>query len=140
MGLISGTDLRIQLGTTPLGYATSCTMSLSAETKESISKDSTSSWSEVTIGQLSGSLGFEGLLSFDDTINSVAVEDVEGIYDNFAAKTSVTWKFTDSTTGNIEWSGSGFITSLELGAPVEENATYSGTITMSGAPSKATIA
>lgn len=139
MGLISGTDLRIEVGTTPLGYATNCTLSQTAETRESVSKDSTSSWAEFTVGQLSASLSFEGFFSFDDTINSNAREDVEGLWDNFSGKTSITWKFTDSASGNVEWSGSGFVTSLEFAAAVEENATYSGTITVSGAVSKATI-
>lgn len=139
-GITSGTDLRISVATIPLAYATNCSLSMSAETRESISKDSTSSWQDSSVGQLSASLSFEGFFTIDDTINSNTREDFEGVFDVFAAKTQVAWKFSTGVTGDVEYSGNGYITSLEANAPVEEDATYSGTITVSGAVAKATIA
>lgn len=138
-GITSGTDLRIQVETVALAYATNCTLSMSAETRESISKDSTSSWQDSTVGQLSATLSFEGFFTIDDTINSNTREDFEGIFDVFSGKTQIAWKFTTGTTGDVEYSGNGYITTLEATAPVEENATYSGTITVTGAVSKTTI-
>ncbi len=139
-GITSGTDLRISVATNPLAYATSCSLSMSAETRESVSKDSTSSWQDSTVGQLSASLSFEGFFTIDDTINSNNREDFEGLFDNFSGKTQIAWTFSTGTTGDVEYSGNGYITSLDSSAPVEENATYSGTITVTGAVSKATIA
>jgi len=139
MGVVNGTNLRIYDGSTPLGYATSCSLSMSAETRETVSKDSTSSWAENEVGQLSATLSFEGFYSSDATINAVTVKTVDDIYSKFEAKTAISWSFKSATTGEFIYSGSGYITSLEFNAPVEENATYSGTITVSGAITNTTI-
>lgn len=139
MAVISGTNLRIYDDTTPLGYATSCSLSMSAETRETISKDSTSSWSDSEVGQLSASLSFEGFFSEDTSINAVTVKSIEDIFTKFKNKTAISWRFTTDTVDDVVYSGSGYFTSLEYSAPVEENATYSGTITVTGAVTQATI-
>lgn len=140
MGVVNGTNLRIYDGSDPLGYATSCTLDMSAETRETLSKDSVSSWGESEVGQLSATLSFEGFFSEDTTINSDTVKSVEDIFTKFSAKTSISWKFTTDVTGEVEYSGSGFLTALNFSAPVEENATYSGTITVSGAVTQGSVA
>lgn len=139
MGVINGTNLRIYDGGVPLGYATSCSLDLSAETRETISKDSVASWSESEVGTLSGSLSFDGFFSEDTTINAVTVKSIEDIFTKFAAKTAISWSFTTDVLGTVIYSGSGNITSLNFSAPVEENSTYSGTITVSGAVTQGTV-
>lgn len=139
MGVISGTNLRIYNGTDPYGYATSCTLDMSAEVRETLSKDSVSSWAENEVGQLSATLSFEGFFSEDTTINSTNVENVSDLFGDFSGKTAVSWRFTTDATGEAVWSGSGYITSLSFTGNVEENATYSGTITVSGAITEADI-
>lgn len=139
-GVVSGTDLRIYDGGVPLGYATNCTLDMSGETRETVHKDSSGGWSESEMGKLSGSLSFEGFFSEDTTINAATVKSIEDIFTKFSAKTAISWTFTTGVTGEVEYSGSGYITALTMGAPVEENATYSGTITISGAVTQGSAA
>lgn len=139
MSVVNGTNLRIYDSDVPLGYATSCTLDMSAETRETVSKDSVSSWAENEVGQLSATLSFEGFYSSDTTINATTVKNVNDLYDKFEAKTAISWSFQSAASGEFIYSGSGYITSLSFNAPVEENATYSGTITVSGAVTNTTI-
>lgn len=138
-GVINGTNLRIKIGTDPLAYATSCALDLSAETLESVSKDSVASWSSSTVGQLSGSLSFEGFYTEDATISSDDRENPNTLFDAFAAKTLISWEFSTATSGDTKYTGSGYITALNFTGPVEENATYSGTITVSGAVTQGSV-
>jgi hypothetical protein len=71
MGVIKGTNFRIYDATVPLGYATSCSLSMSAETTETISKDSVASWAESEVDTKSATLSFEGFASEDVEINAV---------------------------------------------------------------------
>lgn len=139
MSVVNGTDLRIYNDTKPLGYATSCTLDMSAETRETLSKDSVSSWAESEVGQKSATLSFEGFYSEDTTINSNDVESGVDIFDDFAAGTAISWRFSTDTASDVEFYGSGYITSYSITTPVEENSTYSGTITVSGQVQKRTI-
>lgn len=139
MSVISGTLLRIYDDTAALGYATSCSLDVSVETRETISKDSAGSWAENEAGKISATLSFEGFASEDQTINSNTVKSIEDIFTKVAAKTAVDWRFTTDATGEIEYSGSGYFTSFNISSPVEENATYSGTITVTGAITQGTV-
>lgn len=140
MGVIKGTNFRIYDATVPMGYATSCSLSMSAETTETISKDSVSSWAEAEIDTKSASLSFEGFASEDVTISAVTVKSIEDIFTKFSAGTAISWRFTTDVSGTVVYSGSGYITSLDINAPVGENTTYSGTITVTGAVTQAAIA
>jgi len=139
-GVINGTLLRVTLGGDKTIYATSSTLSMSMETRETINKDNTGSWASAEAGTKSATLTFEGQYSQDDTVDAEARVDGPGIFTLFDAGTAVSWKMTTGVTGDDEYSGTGLITSFEVSAPVEENSTYSGTITVTGAITKATIA
>ena len=139
MGVVNGTNLRIYDDTVPLGYATSCTLDMSAETRETVSKDNVASWGESEVGQLSATLSFEGFFSEDTTIGATTVKSVEDLFTKFAAKTAISWRFTTDVSTEVVYSGSGYITAFNLSAPVEENATYSGTITVTGAVTQGSI-
>jgi hypothetical protein len=93
MGVIKGTNFRIYDGTVPLGYATSCSLSMSAETTETISKDSVASWAESEVDTKSATLSFEGFASEDISINAVTVKSIEDLFTKFAAGTAISWRF-----------------------------------------------
>lgn len=137
---MNGTLMRVTLGGDEVIHPTNCTMSLSMETRETISKDNTGSWADAAAGTKSGTISFEGLYSQDDTISADARVDSGGVFALFSAGTAVTWELTTGVTGDEKYSGTGLLTSFEAGFPVEENATYSGTITITGEVTKATIA
>lgn len=138
-GVINGTLMRITLGGDKTIYPTECSMSLSVETRETISKDSVASWSTSEAGTKSGTISFAGFYSEDTTVSAEARNSAPDIYALFEAGAAVSWELTTGVTGDTKYSGSGIITSFESSWPVDENSTYSGTITITGAVTDAAV-
>jgi predicted secreted protein len=132
--IVNGTDLRFYWEGTAIGEATSCTVSLSRETRETLTKDNVQSWAAYEAGKKSGTFDFEGLISFDTTNT-----DVTDIFTAFNDGTSITMRFTTGDTGAPYWEAEALITSLSYSGAVEENATYSGTGTITGAVTQGTV-
>ena len=140
-GIPKGELIRLQIGGTKIGHATSSGISIQTATTEVSSKDTgNGAWTETIAGKNSWSATCEGLLSFDDLIDSVAALTYEDLYDAQIARTAVAVKWTTGVTGDTEFSGNALITGLDLTAPNDENGTYSFTLTGTGALGKATIA
>ena len=139
-GVINGTNLRFYVGGDVVGHATSCTMSLSMEIRETLDKDSVSGYAGGAAGQRSGSLSFEGLGSEDIVLNAADVASMATLLTQFSSDTAFAWKFTTDATGDVSVTGNGLISDISISAAVEENATLSGTVTMIGAPTFGTVA
>ncbi len=134
-GVILGTDLRIYVGGEAIGYATSATLSLSSETLETIHKDNAGGgWISNSIGQKSGTVNFEGFVNSDS-----AAQKPDELFTLFNNKTLVGCAFKTAVSGDARYDFSGYITSLEQTAAVNENSTFSGTITISGAVTSTTV-
>lgn len=139
-GVVNGTNLRLSVGGNPIAYATSCTLDYSAETRETVSKDSPGNgWKEVEPGQLSATLSIESLYTEDTTVNSATRENTKDLFDAFAGKTQVAWEFTTGVTGETTYSGNGYFTSGSITGAAEENATASHTIAVDGAVTSAAV-
>jgi hypothetical protein len=105
MGVIKGTNFRIYDATVPLGYATSCSLSMSAETTETISKDSVASWSESEVDTKSATLSFEGFASEDvELLTRLHVKSIEDLFTKFSAGTAISWRFTTDVSGTVVYS------------------------------------
>ena len=140
-GVIDGGTLRIYVGTDGLGYATSCSLDLSVETRETIHKDAAGgNWADAEPGTISATLSFEGFFSEDTTINSNARESVSDLFGYVNSGTLISWRFTTDVSTEAVWSGSGYITALNFSGNVDENATYSGTISVTGAVTEGDVA
>ena len=126
--IVNGTNLRFYWEGDPIGEATSCTVNLSRETREVLTKDNVSSWTAYLAGRKSGTVDFEGLIAYDTT--NTAVTDIFTAYDN---GTSITMRFTDDTATHPYWEAEVIITSMTMTGAVEENATYSAKWTITGA-------
>ncbi len=134
-GVINGTDLRLYAAGKAIGYATSCTLDLSAETLETLHKDSPGGgWAEVTIGNKSGSVSFEGFVNEDSTAQKPV-----NLFALFDGETLIGCAFKTAISGDTRYDFSGYITALSETAAVEENATFSGTLTISGAVTTTTV-
>ena len=132
-GVFNGTDLLLKLtdGTsiatsTIIGHSTSCSLSLSNDLPEATTKDS-SGFQEVIAGVKSGEISFEGLIAYDDDANPVDFADI------LIARRAVTWTFGTADAADTVYTGSGFLSSVEMSAEMESPATYSGSITINGA-------
>ncbi len=146
--IIKGDDLMLFYNNKSFAYATSHTLTLTAETASVNSKDH-GKWNGNEVNKRSWEITSENLYTDDD---------YETLFDAWAngTKLSVIWgkkseadsvivadgdaaNYTPATTGtdNTYWSGNAYITSLTANANTGEKATYSVTLTGTGAFSKA---
>ena len=135
VGVFNGTSLLLKFaadGSTPavLGHSTSCSLSLSNDLPEATTKTS-GGFQEVISGVKSGEISFEGLDNYDHANNAVEAADL------LIAGTKVDWSFGTGVTNDPLYSGEGFLSSVEMSAEMESPVSYSGSITVTGAISKA---
>lgn len=122
MATFNGTSLTLTIGGVDVAQSTSCSITLDADTIDVSSKDS-SGYQEVIQGQKSGTIDFEGLVDLAGNTTGGA------IYTYWSAGTSVAWVFSDGTKSI---SGNGIVTNLSIEAPMEDVATYSGSLQITG--------
>ena len=137
-GVFNGTNLILKFHSTDgseiaVGHSTSSTLSLSADLPDATTKDS-SGYNEVIAGTRTGEISFEGLIAYDDSNNVIEAADY------LLARTKVYWEFGTAASGDDVYSGAGYLNSVEMSAEMESPASYSGSITVTGAISKATNA
>lgn len=115
-----------------IGFATTVSASFTAETVSITHKDNDGGgvWQETTPKTLSGSITFEAYWS-QTTINS-STTLFQTLYEFFKNRTKITWAIKTGTTGDYQLVGYGYITDLSPTATDKEEATFSGTITVTG--------
>ena len=130
-GVMDSNLFLASIGGTVTGCATSASLSMSGETRDTTCKTGTPSNKYRTFQPsfITATISFEGLHAED--------ESNEGIYDmhtKMNAQTRFEWRIGSTQSGDTYFTGNGYITSIEIngGAP-GENVTYSGTITVDGA-------
>jgi predicted secreted protein len=132
-GIFNGTSLVVLIGTEVIGYATSCSLSLAIDTPDSSTKQSLG-WADEIGGQKSWSLTTDGLATVVPGTVATYVTTAE-LNALAIARTAVSVKFTtvDNSTlngvtpvsGDVIYSGSAFIESVDLTADMENPVTYS---------------
>ena len=127
MAIFNGTVYLISIAGTALPDQTEGSISLSLETRDITTKDS-SGFRELLESTRSGSISVSGLV--DDTTSAVTT-----LMTHFAARSSFAVKFgvDTGTQDDVFECAAGFVTSIETSAGTEDNVTYSATIELSGA-------
>ena len=120
-------------GQEPIAHSTSASISFNNDLRDITSKDS---------GGYQENAG--GLRSFElstDALQDINADlDFKEFYDDINERNEVIVRFAELATGgsDVKWEGSGYISSLSMDAGVEENVTYSVTITGTGVVTKGT--
>lgn len=127
-GVLNGTDLALYNNTYLIGTSTTCSLSVSADMRDTSNKDS-AGWKAVLVGQKSWTVSVEGLVAHSVSYNYAYLF---GLWTNKTA-VSVVLKSVSNAAGDYYWSGSGYITSLSMNAANEQNITYSLSIQGTGA-------
>ena len=127
MAIFNGTVYLVSIAGTALPDQTEGSISLSMETRDITTKDS-SGFRELLESTRSGSISVSGLV--DDTTSAVTT-----LMTHFAARSSFAVKFgvDTGTHDDVFECAAGFVTSIETSAGTEDNVTYSATIELSGA-------
>ena len=140
--IMNSTDVVIQIsedsGTSYdiIGRATSASLSVSMETRETTTKDS-AGWQENLEGLKSWSLSGDGLVTYSITGEYDTPDDLFTLLNN---RTLVKVKFGSATSGEIDYTGDAYLVSYEQEAGVEENVTYSFGFTGTGVLTQASVA
>lgn len=134
-GIFNGSLLSVKVGANKILNTTSCSLSLSMDTPEATTKDS-GGFQEVIAGVKSGEISFEGLVAYDSGTGS----QIGDISPSLLANTEVTWEFATAVAGDDKYSGSGFISSIEITADMESPVSFSGTITTTGTITQGAVA
>jgi predicted secreted protein len=138
-GIFNGTNLVVLVGTEVVAHSTSCSLTVSADLPDSTTKSS-GGWAEQIAGLRSWSLTTDGLATVEPTGTSYVVGD---IFSALNGRTAVTVKFTTVNgntpiVGDLIWSGSAFVESLDISADMESPVTYSVSFTGQGQLTQAT--
>lgn len=123
-----------------IGYATTTTVDLSADEVSITHKDNEGSgdWAESKPKTLSGSISFEAYWA-QTVPNSDSTTLYDTLFGHFSNKRKIAWAIKTGTSGDKQLVGYGYVTGLSGTATDKEEATFSGTITISGAATLLTI-
>ena len=134
-GVIDGSLVRILIGGNEVAYATNCTFSMTRNTTDRVHKDLSSGQVEKKLQESTATMSGEAFYSYDGTNNTYDV-----FFDAFVAKTELTCKKSTENSGDVEYTFSAFVTSLESSHEAQQDSTFSFTLDIDGAITKATIA
>ena len=142
MAIFNGTDLVLKVQAVngaadefKLMHSTSCSLSVNADTIDVSTKDS-QGFRDLIGGQKSFSLSADGLMDFVSTGTST---DTDELFTNMMNRTSVTFTFALDVQAGYKYTGSGFITSLEISGGMEDAPTYSVSIEGTGEISQTAV-
>ena len=138
--IMNSTDVVIQISTDGstydiIGRATSASLSVSMETRDITTKDS-AGWQENLEGLKNWSLSGDGLVTYSI---SGEYETPDELFTILSNRTAIDVKSGSMTTGEIDYSGKAYLVSYEQEAGVEENVTYSFSITGTGVLTQASV-
>ena len=132
MPIINATEVVLSVTTggslQAVAHSTSASLSMSMDLRDSTTKSSLG-YSESLGGLRSWEMSGDAFVE----IGSITGADIEELWTTWEARAAVNVKFGAS---GMEYTGSAFITSISIDAGVEENATYSISLTGTGAIAK----
>lgn len=132
-GVNNGTLVGIYTGGTLQNYSTNASLSLSMDTRETTSKDTTGNAKDFKPTRYTGTISGDFLFAED------ATQAYGDLFTQFIAGTTATIKYSTNVTGDLEYSFTGFITSMDREAPDADNETFSVTWQISGAVTEAAV-
>ena len=131
-GIMNGTLLGVYAGSTLIAHATEGSISLSMDTRDATTKDS-SGTRDILEATKSGTISVSALYAEDATYG------VDDLMTAWSGRTALTVKFSTEVSGDHYWSASAYVTSLEVNAGMEDNVTYSATFELTGAITYTTV-
>ena len=129
---MNGTLLGVYAGGTLIAHATEGSISLSMDTRDATTKDS-SGTRDLLEATKSGTISVSALHAED------AAYGVDDLMTAWSGRTTLTVKFSTEVTGDRYWEASAYVTSLEVNSGMEDNVTYSATFELSGAITYGTV-
>lgn len=131
MAVLKGTDLFLSVGANQIGFAQTCTVSMSTELIEQNTKSNTDNFTVRRAGRKSVTISSNGLYDPEDTAQGALITAA------FAESSEVTASWgvadgSDEAATNPRFTGSFILTSLEMNATENEDATFTATLESTG--------
>jgi predicted secreted protein len=136
MAILNGTELKVySSGTNNLvAFAQNCTLTVNQSIREITNKES-AGFKESLEGLRDFTIDVDGAYAWTDGTGSALTNGADDVLETnvLNARQKVTFIFGDTTTtSDVSYSGSGFITSMSFTGGTEDTATYSMTIEGTG--------
>ena len=135
-GQLNGTDLQVYVAGTLVAYSTNCSININHSLRSTSSKEC-GGWEENMEGMRNWDLSCDALYAWLDAdgnpISGLTLSELFTNYIHTRASFEVTFGVTTSATEDTKYTGTAWITSLSLTAPLEDTSTYSVSMTGSGA-------
>ena len=140
-GILNGTDLKVYItpdggSATLIAYATNATINVN-HSPRSISNKESSGWEENMEGFRSWDLSVDAMYAWlaadGSAIAGLTLSELFTDMIHTRAKLGVTFGVTTSTGGDTKYTGSVWMTSASLTAPLEDSATFSASFQGTGA-------
>lgn len=139
-GVINGTKFGVYVAGTKVAYATSASISMNHNLRDTSTKDS-GGWRDQLEGQRDWEVSVEGMLIFTNldgtAISGVSFDELYTTY--IATRTQFELKFSTEVTGDYKWTGQAYLTSLSADTPNEDSSTWSGSFSGTGALTAAAV-
>ena len=123
----------LNLNGTPIAHSQNSTLSLSQTLMDTTTKDS-SNWTEHLRGDRSCTITVEGLTDYSASFGADELADM------IVSAQSANFSFASTTSTDTKYTGTVNLESLELTEPNNEAAGYSGSLVVTGAVTKGTVA
>ena len=149
MGVIKGQNLRLKIAGKFVGFATSCTVHVSASLEDSSTKDSSDGiFQEQQLTGLAWDISTDALYSVDTDATGI---NAEGALDAILARQKVDIEFTGTVGTNNrqatghKYTGQAWINDISINAANRQNASYSlqaqgtGPLSKSNGPSSSNL-
>jgi TP901-1 family phage major tail protein len=136
---MNGTDVIVAISTdsgttyTTVGKATSASLQMNMEVRDVTTKDS-AGWRELLGGLKSWSLSGEGMVTYNLTSKAGFAD----LFGHMNSRTRLYFRFGSTTSGEKQYKGHGYLTSLSQDGGVEDNNSFSFSIEGDGALTEAT--
>ena len=136
MAILNGTEIKVySTGTTNLvAFAQNCTLNVNHSPREITNKES-NGFKEILEGLRDFSIDIDGAYAWTNAAGAALTNGIDDVLETnvLNARQAVTFIFGDTTTtSDVSYSGSGFITSVSLTGGTEDTATYSMSIEGTG--------
>jgi|TARA_R100000081_G_C4815235_1_gene174431 predicted secreted protein len=138
-GVINGTKFGVYAGGTKIGYATSASLSINHNLRDTSTKDS-GGWRDQLEGQRDFEVSVEGMVIFATASGAISDLTVDELYTSYiASRTEFEIKFSTEVSGDYKWTGNAFMTSLSMDTPNEDSSTFSASFSGTGPLTQATV-
>jgi predicted secreted protein len=135
MAILNGTEIKVySTGTNNLvAFAQNCTLNVNHSPREITNKES-GGYKEILEGLRDFSIDIDGAYAWTNAGGSALTDGIDDVLETnvLNARQAVTFIFGDTSSNDISYSGSGYITSVSITGGTEDSASYSLSIEGTG--------